>query len=211
LTPFQIGDIADVVAAAMAAEEQRCTAEQSPFGLDALDELSLHPILRGGLRAVGYGVYPEQKYPEPVRRPDNEGERCDLVLTPDDKPLAAPGWEPTLFDPPHAVALDEAFWLEVKVVGQHTTEGPNGRYATQLLTDARRDVIKLTLNADIVHSALLIVLFAEQPEIAEHDLAAWLDRCLQEGLPVASPSLRTLPIPDRVGNTTCQIGLYPVR
>jgi len=208
---YRPADIADAIEQGLLAEEAARAAEQSPFGLDALDELGLHPVLRAGLRQAGYGVYPEQKYPEPFRRPDNEGERCDLVLTLDDQPLAAPGWEPTLFDPPHAVGLADAFWLEVKVVSQHHPEGPNGRYTTQLLTDARQDVVKLGRNPQIIHGALLIVLYAERPDIADHDLTVWLDRCLQEGLPVSSPSVRELAIPDRIGNAVCRVGLYPVR
>ncbi len=209
--PFLLSFIADAIEAGLRTEAERCDHEQSPFGLDALDELQLPPILAAALRAADYGIYPEQKYPEPTRRPDNEGERCDLVLTPDRQPLAAPGWEPTLFDPPHAVSMDEAFWLEIKVVGQFTCDGPNSRYSAQLLTDAGQDVRKLSSNPGLVHAALLIVLYAEDAGVAEHDLAVWLDRCLQKRLPVGSPSLRSFDITERLGNRCCALGLYPVR
>ncbi|MHC4990900.1 MAG: hypothetical protein ACYTGC_07955 [Planctomycetota bacterium] len=209
--PWSVTEIADAVHAALRAEADRLDTEQSVRGLDALDELSLHPLLAAGLGAAGYGVFAEQHYPTPaLRRRDNEGERCDLVLTPAGRGLHDPSREPTLFDPPDAVAFDEAFWLEVKVVCQHTPEGPNQRYASQLLSTVREDVTKLSRNRGIRHAGLLIVLFAEDQETVEHDLATWIDRCLQRGLPVGSPSLRALPITDRLGNDVCAAALYPV-
>jgi len=208
---WSIAEIADALEAALRAEADRNDHEQSVRGLDALDELSLHPLLAGGLSAAGHGVFGEQHYPTVGRRQrDSEGERCDLVLTPGGRDLNDPSREPTLFDPPDAVALDEAFWLEVKVVCQLTPEGPNQRYASQLLSTVREDVTKLSRNRGIRHSALLIILFAEDRSTAEHDLAAWLDRCLGRGLPVGSPSLRTFGITDRLGNGVCAVALYPV-
>jgi len=209
---FSISHLADALKDAMAAEALRLDDQQSPHGLDSLDEVRLHPVLGDGLVATGYGVYQEQMYPQPSRpRRETECERCDLVLTPGKQPLHAPWREPTLFDPPHAVAMDEAFWLEIKVVGQFTCDGPNSRYSAQLLTDAGQDVRKLSSNPGFVHAALLIVLYAEDAEVAEHDLAVWLDRCLQKRLPVGSPSLRSFDITERLGNRCCALGLYPVR
>ena len=132
------------------------------------------------------------------------------MLTPAGRPLAVPQREPTLFDPPDAVALEDAFWLEVKVVTQFTTEGPNRTYASQFLSAVRQDVTKLTKDEGIVHAGLLIVLFARDERIAEHDLGAWLSRCLDRGLPIGSPSLRRIAITDRLGNGLCTIGVYPV-
>lgn len=212
MPPFSVSDIADALHAALAAESARLDLEQSPCGIDALDELGLHPILGRGLAETGWGVYPEQVYPQDARpRHRNDCERCDLVLTPGQRELHEPWREPTLFDPPDPVTLDDAFWLEVKVVAQHTTEGANGRYSAQLLTDARRDVDKLSRSPGILRSALLIVLFAADRRTAEHDLAAWLDHCLRHGLSVQSPSVRLFEIADRLGNRVCALGLYPVR
>ena len=208
---FSIADIADAVEAALRTEADRLDREQSVRGLDAVDELSMHPLLAGSLSAAGYGVFGEQHYPTVGRRPrDNEGERCDLALTPGGRDLNDPSREPTLFDPPDAVAFDEAFWLEVKVVCQFTPEGPNQRYASLLLSTVGEDVTKLSRNRGIRHAGLLIVLFAEDRSTAEHDLAQWLDRCLQRRLPVGSPSMRTFGITDRLGNGVCTVALYPV-
>ena len=209
---FSVADIADAIEAGLRAEEERRAREQAVHGLDALEELELHPILGEALRAGGYVLLPEQHYPLPRRRrTDTEGERCDLVLTHEDVPLATLERDPTLFDPPKLVAQDEAFWLEVKVVGQYTIEGPNPRYASQLLSEVRQDVNKLSRNPGILQAGLLVVLFTADEATAEHDLAVWLDRCLQKGLPVGSPCLRRLTITDHLGNTCCTAGLYPVR
>ncbi|MHC4217406.1 MAG: hypothetical protein ACYSU7_03015 [Planctomycetota bacterium] len=208
---WSIADIADAAEAALRAEADRHDREQSVRGPDALDELSLHPVLAEGLRRAGYGVFGEQHYPTVgLRRRDTEGERCDLVLTPGDRELHDPGREPTLFDPPDAVAPDEAFWLEVKVVCQFTPEGPNHRYTSQLLSTVGEDVRKLGRNPGLLHTGLLIVLFAEDQPTVGHDLAAWLDRCLQRGLAVGAPSIRTFEITDRLGNGVCAAAVYPV-
>ncbi len=209
--PFSISDIADALESSLAAEAARLDEEQSPHGIDALDELGLHPLLGRGLAEAGYGVYPEQVYPQdskPQHRRDCE--RCDLVLTPSERELHEPWREPTLFDPPNPVTLDDAFWLEVKVVAQHTQEGPNTRYSTLLLSDASQDVDKLSRSPGILQSALLIVLFTRDKDVVEHDLAAWLDHCLRHGLSVQSPSVRSFGITDRMGNRRCALGLYPV-
>ena len=174
---WSIADIADAGESALGDEAKRLDDEQAVSGLDALDELGLHPILAAGLARAGYGVHPEQHYPSTIsRRGDSEGERCDLVLTPGGRDLDDPSVEPTLFDDPDAVGLQDAFWLEVKVVGQFIPEGPNANYSSQLLSAAREDVRKLSRDQGIVHSGLLIVLFAEDEQIARHDLAAWLGR-----------------------------------
>ncbi len=209
---FSLADIADAIEAGLRAEEERLAREQAVHGLDALEELELHPILGEALRAGGYVVLPEQHYPLPQRRrTDTEGERCDLVMTHEDVPLQTLERAPTLFDPPRLVPQDEAFWLEVKVVAQHTIEGPNSRYASQLLSEVRQDVNKLSRNPGILHAGLLVVLFTTDEATAEHDLAVWLDRCLQKGLPVGSPCLRRVAILDRLGNACCTVGLFPVR
>ena len=209
---FSVSHLPDALNDALATEAARLDHRQSPHGLDSLDEVCLHPVLCRGLEASGYGVYPEQMYPQPARpRRETECERCDLVVTTDGQPLHAPWREPTLFDPPRPVPLDEAFWLEVKVIGQFTPDGPNSRYSAQLLTGAARDVQKLSRNRGIPHAGVLIVLFARDRKTVDHDLAAWLDHCLRCGLSVRSPSVRGFEITDRLGNRRCSLGLYPVR
>ena len=212
MLPYFPSDIADAVIAGLADAAAARDAERAVRGVDALDELALHPVLATGLASAGYGVHREVRYPADRRkRKISEGERCDFVLTPDGRPLRVPEAAATLFDCPDAVDLDDAFWLEVKVVAQFTTEGPNRQYAPQLLSTVGRDVTKLSKDEGILHAGLLLILFVHVQEVADHDLGIWQDRCVARSLPIAAPSIRRLPITDRLGNGLCVAALYPVR
>lgn len=205
------GDLADALEAGIRLATSELDVEQAVRGLDAMDELALHPVLAASLVAAGYGVHREQRYPGDRGKPlRSHGERCDLVVTPDGRPLRGPDDVPTLFDPADAVALDDAFWLEIKVVHQHTIEGPPSGYGGQLLTTTSADVVKLARDRGILHAGLVIVLFAESRLVVEHDLDIWLDRAITRGLPVMAPSLRCVDINERIGNAVCGIALYPV-
>ena len=204
-------DIADAVALGLRAHAAALDAEGAVRGLDALDELGLHPILAEALAAAGCGVHREQRYPaDRGKRRRSEGERCDLVLTPDARDLRAPDVAGTLFDDPDATDLEDAFWLEVKTVSQFTPEGANRSYSSQLLSTVRRDVTKLSKEPGILHAGLLIVLFARDEQVTEHDLDIWHDRCLRRGLPVSVPARRHVPLTDRHGNAVATIAVYPV-
>jgi len=208
---WSVADLADAVESGLRDHMARLDLEQAVHGIDALDELALHPIIARGLAGAGYGVQREQRYPTDRRkRRESEGERCDFVLTPDGRPLRQPDARATLFEPADAVELDDAFWLEAKVVAQYTPEGPNRNYASQLLSTVRQDVMKLSKDPEILHAGLLIVLFVSEAVVAEHDLGVWQDRCLQRGLPIAVPALRTFTLTDRLGHATCAIAVYPV-
>ncbi|MHC4109250.1 MAG: hypothetical protein ACYSTY_14310 [Planctomycetota bacterium] len=195
---FAISRIVDAALVGLEREARRCDEEQAVYGLDALDELRLHPLLAGAFEEAGFGVHREQRYPsDRRRRRRQEGDRCDFVLTPDARELAAPDAEPTLFDPPDAVPLSEAFWLEAKLAAQFTTAGPNPRYTAQLLSTPRQDVSKLKKDPAIHHAGLLIVLFAEDQHVADHDLEIWNRRALEHGLPIGAAAVRLLVFCDR--------------
>jgi len=207
-----VTDIADAVESGLAAHARELDAEQAVRGIDALDERALHPIIEQSLRAAGYGVAREMRYPaDRAHRRASEGERCDFVLTPDARPLLVEAQRSTLFDPPDAVDPEDAFWLEAKVVAQFTEEGANRNYASQLLAPVRQDVAKLSKDRGILHAGLLLVLFTRDEIVANHDLAIWEDRCLRKGLPIAAPSCRTVPITNRLGHEIFTLRLYPVR
>lgn len=208
---FSPATLADALAAGLAEIERRLAEEQAVHGIDTLDELRLHPRLHEALHEAGYGVHPEQRYPcERGKQRRSEGLRCDIVLTPDRRPLCVPEASPTLFADSTAVDLDDACWIEVKVVPQHLGEGPNARYATELLGPVRADVVKLATDGLIRHAIVLLVLFTEGPEVAEHDTAAWHTRALDRGLLVGTPATRHVPIADRVGNRFCSVALFPL-
>jgi len=209
---WSIADLADAIEAGLVRENARLAAERAVYGLDAREEVQLHPLLAAALIDAGYGIAREQRYPaDQALRRDSEGERCDLVITPDHRPLITGETRATLFEPADAIPFDEAFWLEVKTVAQHTIDGPNASYASQLLSTIRQDITKLAKDRGILHAGLLILMFVGDETVAAHDLGIWQDRCLKRGMPIAAPSRRNVPITDRMGNTVCAIALYPVR
>ncbi len=204
-------DIADAVEASLHAESKRRDDEQAVRGIDALDELELHPILARGFASCGFGVWDEQRFPADRRKRDHsEGERCDLVLTPGGRDLAAPDREPSLFDAPDPLALEDAYWLEVKTVCQFALEGPNPGYASALMTAVRGDVAKLAGDPAIKHAGCLVIVFAADDRVASHDIDVALLGGLDRGLPLGSPYRRCFAITDRHGNAVCAFVLIPV-
>ncbi len=204
--------IADAVHAGLLERAEADDAEQAVYGFDVLDELRLHPILHEALRAAGYGVHPEQRYPSHARRRSKaEGKRCDIVLTPDGRPLRNLLVKDTLFDDPSAVDPQKAYWLEVKTVAQHEPQGPFTRYAAELLSTVAQDVKKLWGDPLIRHAGLLLVLFTEDQRVAEHDLDVWHRRCIERGFPLGKPHVRNLALCDRTGNGWCAAALFAVR
>ena len=206
-------DIADAVATGLAERARQDDLEQVVYGFDHLDELGLHPLVHDALRASGLGVWAEQRYPDDRLRTSKKshGKRCDIVLTPDGRPLRDPEIRDTLFDEPDAVDDEQAYWLEVKTVAQHETSGPFSRYSAELLSPVMQDVRKLWGDSHIYHAGLLIVLLTESQRVAEHDLRVWHDRCIEKGYPVGQPALRGFPITDRIGNAWCAVGVFGVR
>ncbi|VAX41801.1 hypothetical protein MNBD_PLANCTO03-1812, partial [hydrothermal vent metagenome] len=80
--PWQLEHIAEALASGLVAAERDFVAEQAVHGLDALDEVALHPLLARGLREAGFAVFPETPYPgQPEVLPkESERLRCDLVV-----------------------------------------------------------------------------------------------------------------------------------
>jgi len=203
---------------ALRAEADRLDAEQAVRGVDALDELALHPILRSGLANAGYAALPEQRYPGDRARPNRaEGERCDVVLLDeadaDHARLLDPLDAGTLFAE-RGVAPESALWIEIKIAHQHALiEGvarPNPRYGAVLLREAPKDARKLHRDPHIRSAALLLVMFNTDEPTARHDVEAWRRRCLERAIPLAAPYQRRFPINDRIGNAVGAVLLAPV-
>ncbi|MEX2216959.1 MAG: hypothetical protein WD768_22800 [Phycisphaeraceae bacterium] len=209
--------IADAVYEGFRNRAAQDDVEQAVYGFDSLDELGLHPLVHQSLRDAGYGVFPEQRYPSAWENPkQSEGLRCDVVITAEPPGKAGiglrdPRLRGTLFDTLEAVEPEEAYWLEIKTVSQYTSEGPFKGYSRELLSPVADDVKKLWADPFIFHSGLLLLLFTESQEVAEHDLLAWHDRCLKRGYPVASPAARGFAISNRIGNGWCAVAVFGVR
>ena len=204
--------IADAVCAGLTAHAQAEDLEQVVYGLDHLDELGLHPLIHKSLADAGLGVWPEGRYPGHwAKQRKSEGLRCDVVLTPDKLPLRDPEIRDTLFDQLPACDPEEAYWLEIKTVAQYEIGGPFRRYTSELLSSVAQDLKKLWGDGVICHGGLLLVLFVQSKDVADHDLFAWQRRCLDRGYPIGPSALRGFPIANRIGNAYCGMGMFAVR
>ncbi len=209
---WSTADIADAVETGLKKRAGEDDLEQAVYGIDALDELGLHPLIEQSLTDHGFGVWREQRYPDDRQKTKrSEGQRCDIVLTPNGLPLRDPLIKGTLFDDQPAADPQDAYWLEVKAVAQHETSGPFPRYSAELLSPVVKDIKKIWTDGTIRHGGLLLVLFTESQELAEHDLAAWHARCLDRGFPAGSPAVRGFDLNDRIGNAWCAVAVFGVR
>ncbi len=212
---WNLEDICDAAAAAIAEASSAADLEQAPLGVDALPELGVHALLARALARSGPGVLREQRYPMgSARQRRSEGERCDLVLTPEPgQALVDPLAEPTLFAG-RGLEPDRALWIEVKVIGQFSmvdgVSRPNPGYSARLLGEAAADVRKLSAEPAIAWGVLLLILFCADRATLEHDLAAWKARATDIGLPVSAPVVRMVDITDRIGNSVGAVALFRV-
>jgi hypothetical protein len=226
-------DLAEAAAGALKARAAELDLEQSVRGIDALTEVELHPLLRAGLESAGFAALAEQPYPgEPALRPQHrDRERCDLVLLPagsESRSLADPVLQiheqdraaQTLFAslapaPPPGVDPSDAFWLEVKAVGQFSfcngIPGPNATYASELVRGPALDAAKLSRDRMIEHSGILLIHFTDDERTAAHDLGVMVHRCLDRDLSICEPVSIRFPITDRIGNRVCSVSLIRVR
>ena len=78
-------ELVEIAAQTLRDRDLALREEQAVSGLDALDEVGLHPLLGEGFRGRGLGVHPEQVYAGVVqdRAIRRDRERCDLVLAHD--------------------------------------------------------------------------------------------------------------------------------
>jgi len=207
-------DIADAVARGLQKVAAQEDAEQVVYGFDHLNELALHPLVQQSLNNADFGVFPEQRYPSSWdKKRQSQGQRCDIVLTSDaDGPgLRDPKLRGTPFDNVDALDPEQAYSLEIKTVSQYTTEGPFKGYSKELLSPVADDVKKLWSDSLIYHAGLLLILFTENQQVAEHDLLAWHRRCLDRGYPVAAPAVRGFALTNRIGNGWCAAAVFAVR
>ena len=103
---WNTNDLVDAIAAGLQKAAQAADLEHAISSLDARNELGLHPLIHRALAVAGYGVWPEVRYPADRQdRRRNRGRRCDVVLTPDHRPLGVEAETmPSLFEGAGAVA-----------------------------------------------------------------------------------------------------------
>ncbi len=214
--------------------ESMLIIENTRFGLDALKETDLHPIIHQGFIDADMEVLREVCFPSTDRALPgrNARERVDLVLLPDGKKSL---YDPvdahkelyrasgTLFEPvaslpqpkEHECDPSDAFWIEIKCVPQFRyVDGvpvPNTKYAHEIVAGPCEDVVKLASDPLIRHAGVLVVVFNEFEVAGPHDIAMSVREMIDRDLPVGMPEIEQLPIQDRGGNAWCTLGLIPVR
>lgn len=222
------------VSDAFQAYERDLLDEHAVVGLDSYREIDLHPIAYTGLMPQFDTVLREVCLPSTERDLPgrNARERVDLVILPDGKKSI---YDPvdahkdlkrasgTLFEPVAALAAptpgecppSEAMWIEIKSVPQFRyVDGvpvPNTKYANELISGPREDVIKLASDPEIRHAGVLTIVFTEHQEAGPHDIAVSVREMIDQDLPVGSPEIEQIEIQDRGGNAWCTLGLIPVR
>lgn len=234
---WRMSDMLAALSDGIAALDARLLAEQAAHGVDALEEIALHPVLAEGVSAAGFGVVREVVFPgehaAKVRR--SARARCDLVVLPEpgmalEDPAAEQATlnagEGTLFAGLAAdlaaarprtglVTPADACWLEVKSVAQHAyIDGvpvPNRAYADQLVKGPMADLVKLAKDPSIWTAASVVVLFCETEAVGRHDLGKLAHKLLDQDAPLGVPEIGGVPIQDRVGNGWCAVGIFPMR
>jgi hypothetical protein len=183
--------------------------EQAVYGLDAKDERELQELLKAGL-SKHYSVVREVHYPSSFGRKLTHRQRCDIVLTPPNRPLRLDSTPPTLFDAPNLCSTDEALWLEVKIAYQFREGGArHGGYGTQWRNAVVEDLRKMEEEALVKEAGLLLVVFNEGRDILDKDLDLFETVLMQKEVLAGFRQVRSIPILDRVGHKLCSIALWP--
>lgn len=189
----------------------------------------------GALREQPYpGEWVSKKGRRRALPDESQRNRCDIVITPRaglrlaDRLSEAKKHEAvkakmsgTLFEtqalaeaPRHdstAAGVDEVFWLELKTAGQFTyidgVPGPFG-YGSVFVRGITADLKKLRDDPEVLHGGAMMVLFCADEEVARHDITLVGTRCADRGLLATVPTIGGVPIPDRIGNRWCGVGLF---
>jgi hypothetical protein len=226
---------------ALRAASEAIELEQAPKGIDSKDEKWVQGELASAIASrMASRVVPqmtvvrEQVFPH-MRRVGarlSEREKCDLVLLPagtkrllDEQKAAGARKkdvsQAALFgdaaggDELHDVARPEdAYWLEVKVLGQFEYRKgvpvPNRQYSTQLVKAVCDDLQKLVDDPVVRHGGVLVVLFVADEAIAQHDMGVAMSRGIDKGLNPSGAMHGGFAIADRIQNRWCSCWLMPV-
>ena len=201
--------LTEEVGAVLHAAEDAVRLDQAVYGLDSRDERQLQSLLADGM-AAGHSVAREVHYPSTFGRKLSHRPRCDLVLTPHDRPLRLDYAPPSLFDPPNAATPAEALWLEVKIAYQFREGGVrHGGYGAQWRQAVVADLRKMEADPLIREAALLLIVFNESPDILAADLERFESVLAEKEVLAGSRHVRSVPILDRIGHRLCTAALWP--
>jgi hypothetical protein len=209
VSTWDIAQVADRLSEAIAEAESELRLEQAVYGLDSRGERSLQALLAERLTPY-FGVAREVHYPSTFGRKLSHRMRCDLVLTPADRPLRLDTAPPTLFDPPVFCEPSDALWLEVKIAYQFR-EGNirHGGYGAQWRSAVVEDLKKMEAEAAIREAALLLIVFNESDAVLEKDIELFEDVLVRKEVLAGFRQVRKIPLLDRIGHRLCTIALWP--
>jgi hypothetical protein len=201
--------LADQLGKVIEQAEADLRLEQAVYGLDAKDERELQELLANGL-SNHHCIAREVHYPSSVGRKLTHRQRCDLVLTPANRPLRLDSAPATLFDAPDLCGPEEALWLEVKIAYQFREGGiRHGGYGAQWRNAVVEDLRKMETEAMIKEAGLLLVVFNEARDILEKDLELFETVLMQKEVLAGFRQVRSVPILDRIRHHLCSIALWP--
>jgi hypothetical protein len=206
---WDLFSLAEQLAAIVRRAEEELRLEQAVYGLDARDEKQIQTILAEGLREH-YEVAGEVHYPSSAGQRLSHRQRCDLVLTPHERPLRLDSADATLFDPANQCGPDEALWLEVKVAYQFREGGVRHTgYGAQWRTNVVNDLRKMEAEPLIREAGILLVVFNESDEILQKDLDLFETVLAQKEVLAGFRQVRSIPVLDRVGHRVCTLAVWP--
>ena len=201
--------VADRIGQTLSDAEADLRLEQAVHGLDTRDEKSLQALLAEGLSRF-YTVTREVHYPSTAGRKLTHRPRCDLVLTPLNRPLKLDSLPPSLFDPVDACPGADALWIEVKIAYQFREGGVrHGGYTAQWRQAVIDDLRKMEAEPAIHEAALLLIVFNESPTILDKDLDLFETVLTRKDVLAGFRQVRSTPILDRIGHRLCTAALWP--
>jgi len=215
---WNFADVADALGQCIASAENDLKLEQAVYGLDAMDELPIQSLLALRLKNH-FEVAREVHYPSSLGRKLSHRPRCDIVLTPKDRPLI-PSQPiepaiPTLFDvvkehEPDYCGFSEALWLEIKCAYQFREGGArHSGYGAQWRQNVVADLRKMEAEPMIREAGLVLVVFNESQRILDKDLELFEDVLARKEVLAGFRQVRSVPITDRIGHQLCTIALWP--
>ena len=206
---WDFSTLADHIGAVLQQAEDDLRLEQAVYGLDAKDERTLHALLADGL-AKHYEVAREVHYPSSWGRKLTHRQRCDLVLSPQGRPLRLDHAPPNLFDAPNQSTAADALWLEVKVASQWREGGVRHvRYGQQWRGAVVEDLRKMEADELIREAGLILVVFNESREVLDKDLDLFETVLAQKEVLAGFRHVRSVEILERMGHRLCSAAVWP--
>ena len=206
---WDFSTLADRLSHVVQQAEADLRLEQAVYGLDTRSEVQFQQLLADGLQA-NYEVAREVHYPSSRGRKLSHRQRCDIVLTPQGRPLKLDSSLDTLFDPPSQANPEEGLWLEVKAAYQFREGGVrHGGYGQQWRTSVVDDLRKMDAEPLIKHAGLCLVVFNESHDILGKDLENFELVLMQKEVLAGFRHVRSVDITERIGHRVCTIALWP--